>query len=149
MKDLGLGKSKLEEAIIFEAEQLSEAIIASTSDSDGDIEIDGQFNIPVVNVGLSPGGGPATGYIMVDHGLLRTTTLTAGPGAVLEFNANWSRRATGSNDDTVYAAADVDTAALAGEVVVDLQFFPTGPVTCPASPASQTRRSPNAAAKCG
>ena len=50
MKDLGLGKSKLEEAIIFEAEQLSEAIIASTSDSDGDIEIDGQFNIPVVNV---------------------------------------------------------------------------------------------------
>nr|APH81380.1 cytochrome P450 CYP3039A1 [Tigriopus kingsejongensis] len=47
MKDLGLGKSVLEEIMIFEAGQLCDIF---KSEVDRDVLIDGQFNIPVVNV---------------------------------------------------------------------------------------------------
>jgi len=65
MRQLGLGKSVLEEAILFEADQLCAEVISSiheypfllipqvfskAAQSGEDLEIDGQFNIPVVNV---------------------------------------------------------------------------------------------------
>ena len=49
LKSLGLGKSAMEEAVVFEAEQLAEDFEKYDTKGD-DVLIDGQFNIPVVNV---------------------------------------------------------------------------------------------------
>ena len=87
------------------------------------------ITIPVINVGLNPGGGTADGRIFVDHGLINTTALTLGSGSVLEFTANADRRATGGGSGTIYSAVNANAATLAGELILNLQFVPESALT--------------------
>ncbi len=109
--------------------ELNVGIANGTGPASGTLLNSNGINIPVINVGLNPGGGTADGRILVDHGLINTDQLTLGSGAALEFTANSVSRSTGGNFNAVYSAVDADVATLAGELIINLNFVPEGPVT--------------------
>ena len=104
--------------------ELNVGIANGTGPASGTLLNSNGIDIPIINVGLNPGGGSADGRIFVDHGLIRTDSLTLGSGSVLEFTANADRRATGGGSGTVYSAVNTDAATLAGELVINLNFVP-------------------------
>ncbi len=104
--------------------EMNVGIANGTGPADGTMLNSNGITIPVINVGLNPGGGTAGGRIFVDHGLINTDMLTLGSGSVLEFTANATNRATGGGTGTMYAAANADVATLAGELIINLNFVP-------------------------
>lgn len=109
--------------------ELNVGIANGTGIANGVLRNSNGIQIPLINVGLNPGGGTATGRVFVDHGLIETNTLTLGSGATLEFSANSTRRASGGGSSDVYAAVNTNTASLAGDLQMNLQFIPTGNIS--------------------
>ncbi len=109
--------------------ELNVGIANGTGAANGTLRNSNGISIPVINVGLNPGGGTADGLIYVDHGLIDTTTLTLGAGSVLQLNANSTTRAGNGFSGTVYSAVNANTAVLAGELIIDVSFLLTSPAT--------------------
>ena len=108
--------------------ELSMGVANSTGDATGHLQTGSGVSIPIINIGLSPGGGMAAGSLLIDHGLISTDDLTLGTGSSLQLNAHSDTRATGGSSGR-YSAVDAAVAALAGELAVNLMFVPTGPTT--------------------
>ena len=109
--------------------ELNVGIANSTGTANGTLLNSNGIGVEIINVGLNPGGGSASGYVFVDHGLINALGLNLGVGSTIELKANSATRALSGTSSQVYSAIDVFTANLAGELILNLQYVQTDPIT--------------------